>query len=76
MNDLSHAIVELVRRLPVWVRVLLGLVGVCMIADAGFHLARQAMTSSTNAIIVGLVLAAWAIAYFVMRGRARKPPPG
>jgi hypothetical protein len=76
MNDWPHAIIELVQRLPFWVRVLLGLVAVCMVADGVYHLARQAMIDSTNAIIVGLILAAWVAGYIVMRGRARKPPPG
>jgi len=47
-----------------------------MLADGAFHLARQAGVDPANAIIVGLVLAAWIAVYVVMRGRMRKPPPG
>ena len=75
MSDWSRDIVEQARRLPVWARLVIGAVSVCLLVYAGFGLARRASIDTANAVVVGSILAAWVVVYIVMRRRARKPPP-
>jgi hypothetical protein len=74
MNDWANQIVDLARRLPVWVRILIGAAAVLLVLDAVIHLAGMASTNTPSAILVGVILAAWVVVYLLMR-RARKKPP-
>lgn len=67
MNELSVKIVELARRLPAWVRLAIGVPVAGLLACVAYRLARQASVDASNAVIVALVLAAWVLAYLVMR---------
>jgi len=67
MSDWSKEVVEHARRLPLWVRLVLGAAGVGLIVYGAVGLAFQASTRGSSALIVGLILAAWIGIYFVVR---------
>lgn len=72
VTDWTNGIAEWSRRLPLWVRLAVGVVGAGLLVYAGVSLAKQAMVDTANAAIVGAVLAVWVAAYIVIRGRTRK----
>jgi hypothetical protein len=52
-------------KLPIWARVLGGVVGACLVAYGAYGLILRATSSRENAIIVSAILLGWAVVYLI-----------